>query len=1270
MGLGTFTGAGWGAIRVNADAPENVAPPHDVAAPGVVPAKADAAASKQPLRIGIDAGSKTIKVVVIDAAGRTVHSLYHRHKSDILSTLADLVHELAWKHGDMTAPVSITGSAGIGISEALGIPFVQEVIATTKAVRERHPEVDCVIELGGEDAKIIYLTGGLEQRMNATCAGGTGDFIDGIAGMLNVRTRDFSQLAFGAQRTYPIASRCAVFAQTDVRPLLNVGAAKADIALSALKAVVKQTIGGLACGRPIKGTVLFLGGPLNYIPALEREFRLALGLTRQTGIRPRDAHLYTAAGAAMAVDDAPEIALSDLERRVRACSNIADDLGHLAPLFENEEERAEFFSRHAEEGVRRAVGDCPDEEVFLGFDAGSTTVKYAIVDAAGGLISWDYQHVEGDVLGMAQRMVDRALESVASSKNAGLNRRIAHASVTGYGEDLLRAAFGFDSGVVETVAHLRAAQEYRPDVSFVLDIGGQDMKALWVRDGVVVDAVLNEACSSGCGAFVRSNTRALEMSDVSFSQAALEAARPIDLGAKCTVFMTSRVRHAQKIGASRGDIAAGVAYSVVNNALTRIIGADRVASMGDAVVVQGGTFKSDAVLRAFEKVAGVHAVRPKDAHLMGAYGAALVARDRYRQSGGGNSTIVTLEELRAFKPSRKAVRCAGCGNACLLSVVEFGDGRRFVSGNRCDRAHEVMFGTPLAQSGKAPNVVELEQKLIAACGSVRAGGSRGSVRIGLMNVMNAYEAFPFWHGLFKALGFSIIVPDDEAASAFADEAAGTIPSESVCHPAKLAHIRYAYLVHEGADAVFMPRYERGTRCPVSSCYADVLRDNVQVDLLVSPLLQAIAPRGIMHRLEDRAALFQAIAPLAPAGASIGETEFDGALEAAMRAQREFDSAIAAATSKAVEWVSAGESRRGVVLIGRPYHPDPALLHRIDRELSRLGFAVVPATGLGGLRRGGARALPLWKPAKHLMGTIETAASLPRFEVVALRSFGCGYDAVAFGEARDLAESMHRPFTELKIDDIVDTAHIRIRLRTLAEAGKAKGWLSRPMQQVGDASPDRASGSGSLLPGSGSITPDLCSTAKELVRCVIEAADRVPPPYTVEIPFICQDCLVDALPFEMRHVTGYAPNVNVVRSEGGRECPVKGERPLIGLVGNPFLVFDPDMNEGVVGLLERLGCDVALPDARLLEVEDVRYFQQLDIFREKGVDHVIYLQSFGCLKGHVQSRGARHGFARRYPDMPVTVIDFDPESSALNRENRVRLAAEAAWERVRLAQSRS
>lgn len=1201
-----------------------------------------------PVALGIDAGSKTIKLVAIDERGQIVFGMYHRHRSDVLTTLAELLHDAVWRYGDMNLPVAITGSAGIALAKVLGVPFVQEVVATTNAVKQRYPDADCIIELGGEDAKITYLTGNVEQRMNATCAGGTGDFIDGIAGMLGERTRNISKLALGSQRTYPIASRCAVFAQTDVRPLINAGVRKADIAQSTLDAVARQTLGGLACGRPITGKVVFLGGPFEHIPALVMTFRKKLGLSREDSIKPPDAHLFAAMGAVLSLEDAQAIALSELERRVRASRIDDGDAQRLSPLFENEEELAEFQARHSRARLKRKRIDEVKGPLFLGFDAGSTTIKYALVDESGALVASDYRDVQGDTVKEARLMLEELLLMLEGDAYTHARHHIAHATVTGYGEDLLKAGFGFDSGVVETVAHLRAARQFQPDVSFVLDIGGQDMKALWIQDGQVTDAVLNEACSSGCGAFVQSSARSLGLKPAEFSRIALDARKPLDLGAKCTVFMTSRVRHAQKAGADKGDIAAGIAYSVVNNVMTRIIGKNHTAPLGDSIVVQGGAFKSDAVLRAFEKAVGAGVVRPDCAHLMGAYGAALVALDE----GGTRSSLLSLEELRELDPKRTSARCPGCDNACLLSIVDFGNGARFVSGNRCERAYEALFGERVEHLHKAPNVVALSQKLMASYSDFEASGERGSVTVGFMNVLNAYGTMPFWHALFTTLGFSVIVPDEDGVARVADKAAETIPSESVCHPAKIAHARYAYLVEAGADFVFMPQFERGTRCPVATGYANALQDNVGADHLISPKLKSLKARAIVQREEDRASLREAIGAMMPEGGWLEEGEFDRALGRAVAEQDGFEQAIVQATEKALAWAAADDRRRVAVLADRPYHADPTLIHRIDALLAQLGFATVPMSGLDEQLSSVSAQKGLWKPSKHLLKLVEYASSNPQMEVVVLRSFGCGYDAVSTDEARDLATVLGRPFTELKIDDIANTAHIRIRLRTLAYTCGLGGSAhicdsdstGRQDRGIPELSP----------PSSSSPTPDLCSTAKALVDRAMLELEEDPGVQQLELPIACLDCLTDSLPFELDHLGVKGIEVSTVANNQVLANKDDG-RPKAGLLGNPLIVYNPDLNDGVAQLVEQLGWQLVYPEPDLIEVEDVRYLAQLERFHEQGVERIIYLQSFGCLKGHVQSRGALHDLAARFPDMPITIIDYDPESSALNRENRIRLA---------------
>lgn len=1312
-----------------------------------------------PYRIGIDAGSKTIKVVILDESGSTMHTVYRRHRANIRMTLEEVLHDLIWRFGDMEGHVAITGSAGIGLADMLGLPFVQEVMATTHAVQEAYPEADVIIELGGEDAKIVYLTDGLEQRMNATCAGGTGGFIDTIAFMLGVRPQDMNGLALGASHLYPIASRCAVFAQTDVRPLLNAGARKTDIAASVLEAVVRQTLGGLACGRPIRGTVVFLGGPLEHIPDLVYRFRSALKLTHRTGIKPQDAHLVTARGAALSATDgtprptswecrgdtiqtdgsAPIVALSELEERLAICPNPVDDLDRLPPLFQNEKEREVFRTRHAHERIPRTrLFDC-EGPVYLGIDSGSTTVKLVVVNEAGSLVYSDYRPVEGDALKTASSMLVELYRVLPKPyRQAEPTVHIAHATATGYGEDLLRAGLGIDSGAVETTAHLHAALALRPDTTFVLDIGGQDMKALWVRDGLIVDAMLNEACSSGCGAFIEGTAHALHATPQRFAEAALKAPSPLDLGTKCTVFMTSRVRHAQKIGMSLPDIAAGVAYSVVQNALYRIIGRNKIASMGNVVIAQGGAFKSDAVLRAFEFVAGVKVIRPDAAHLMGAIGAALIARKRAqtvdaddaRHPDNRHSTLIDAARLTALDPKRTEKRCPGCTNACALSIVTFEEGRHFISGNRCDRALAYVADAPgrpdtsqsngdravdrtMERHRMPPNIAALERNLLERYDDRTGDARRGDVSVGIMGTLSTYEQLPFWHALLSSLGFSVLVPNDERIRSQGSEGIETIPSESVCQPAKLNHTRLYDLARAGASVVLMPRYVRGIRCPVACGYADALRNNVPLVsdgtiTFVTPLIHAIHPAKLATHDDDRAALRTSLASFAPAQAPLAADEFDGALAVALDAQRTFEREIIQATEQALAWVHSDEGRHGILLAGRPYHHDPALLHGIDGILERLGFAVLMPLGFTECmarknrtdRSNNERAgMDTWKPARRLVELVRIVIADPTIDLVCLQSFGCGYDAVNLERAREMLAEARRPFTVLKIDDIADTAHVGIRLRTLAETIDA-----RELEKEDDLTPSFVSTSINVntstkqscyadqeqeisyskpLLGTiehddldttrSDVPSDLCYTVAALAAHAIRLVRTEPSIESLAVPAVCERCLLEALPDLIERACGHAPTIiwehtwnpehrlkdNEKVAPASTPNETLSHNPRIGIVGNALLCFDPFMNDNLVHFLETLDCEPVLPDPVNLFTDDVRYLTQLDTFADTGVDHVIYLQSFGCLKGHIQSRGARCELAWRYPNMPVTVIDYDPESSALNRENRIRLAVEAA-----------
>ena len=1307
-------------------------------------------------RFGIDAGSKTVKVVIVDEDGTVVNSIYRRHLSNIRETLVDILHNLVWRFGDLPGKATVTGSAGIALAEMLELPFVQEVLATERAVRELYPDADAVIELGGEDAKVMYLSGAPEQRMNATCAGGTGGFIDSIAFMLGVRTSDMSRLAGGASRIYPIASRCAVFAQTDVRPLLNAGAKKSDIAASALEAVVRQTITGLACGRPIKGKVIFLGGPLQFIPDLVRRFQIGLGLKRGEGIRPRWAHIFTAHGAALYAGELPEsrpTSLGQLEERIRRADAPEDDLARLEPLFATDEERETFKERHARvDFPRKRLFDC-EGPLYLGIDAGSTTVKMAVIDDAGDLVYSCYAPVQGDALATAtDELLDfeRSLPHVYGTDET--TAWVAHATATGYGEDLLRAALGIDSGIVETTAHARAAMELVPDATFVLDIGGQDMKALWTKNGMVANAILNEACSSGCGSFIEGTAHSLRLSPHAFNDAALTSEHPVDLGTKCTVFMTSRVKHAQKIGASVNDLAAGIAYSVVKNALFRIIGAERIDTLGSKIVVQGGTFKSDTVLRAFEKVCGVEAIRPETAHLMGAIGAALIARERAHDAMGKansgldaapRSTMISARELESLSVERFSSRCPGCSNACLLAIADFGNGRRFISGNKCSNANDFEFSRneePKARAEGAdavegheqhsrprqvPNAIAVEQNLLQSVGSTEQGGLRGACSVGIMNCFETYEYTPFWRALFAELGFSVVVPDDARGASLEQAALATVPAEGACFPAKIAHMRAFDLMNAGADVIFMPRFNRIGRCAVSCEYADALADAVpafeQGEVRLSrPRLSSFKVTRIAKNEDDRSALFSEVASFCPDGAPLSREEFDHAFEKALASQREFFDAVARANEKAIDWLAEDAQRHAIVVAGRPYHTDPRLMRGIDTMLGKLGFAILCPTSSDAwaTRRPHDPHCPPWKPGKHLARLARFAADNAKVDLVCLQSFGCGYDALSLEDARDILEAAGKPFTALKIDDLSDKAHLNIRLRTLAEGiesmsrrgGSGQGLLTARSSEArectigrpGASTPTAAShvekeraasesvaGNGEAPEASGceferipnvmsegisavdaqvaqrQVPGDVCFTAAALIARALRIIEENPRASALRIPLVCNQCLLDGLAHTIWRLNGSCPEIiweehwpQPIEEPAATDKKV-AERVLVGIVGNPLLCFDAFMNDSILKLLKRLGCDVAMPDSDKLFCEDVRYLDQLDEFSRKGVDCVIYLQSFGCMKAHVHARGFAHEFARRYPDMPITVIDYDPESSALNRENRIRLAVEAA-----------
>ena len=1304
-------------------------------------------------RIGIDAGSKTLKLVVLDEAGTVVYDAYMRHRANIARTLSEVIHDLNWRHGPVDASIAMTGSAAIEVARVLGIPFVQEVVATTHAVRTLEPDADVVIELGGEDAKIIYLDERPEQRMNATCAGGTGGFIDTIAYMLDMRSSQMSQLAFGASRSYPIASRCAVFAQTDVRPLLNAGASKADIAASVFDAVVRQTLSGLACGRPIRGNVVFLGGPLEHMPYLVHAFRRTLGLSARDGVKPKNAHLFTVTGAALLSDDTRRLGCdpvvmntAELERRVASMGELESDLAFLPPLFEDADELAAFRARHGQaEFERQSIYEATGP-LFLGIDAGSTTLKLVALNTDAQIVYSVYEPIRGDLVETLREALDglyRKIEPPSYLPHAKPSMWIARACATGYGEELLRAAFGVDMGVVETAAHLRSARHLCDDLDFLLDIGGQDMKALWVRHGMVTDAALNEACSSGCGAFIEGTAAALKTTPWQFADDALLARHPIDLGTKCTVFMNSRVKHAQKAGAPIEDIAAGVAYSVVKNALHRIIGDDRIPQPGQRVVVQGGTFRSDAVLRTFELLCGVEAVRPVQAHLMGAIGCALFALDEAGADTTARSGLVGPDELQRLEVRREKVTCTGCANACELSVVSFDAERTrcFVSDNRCERGldeprrrwGEASESAPVVISSEAsgveksqlqprddggdlsasalrasgrnddgpPNVIADEQRLIASFGNIEQQGSRGSRRIGLMDSMALYAYRPFWRTLLVELGFSVMLPRPGCEADRMSEAWETVPSESACYPAKTSHVRYFSLCEGGCDAVFMPRFTRNYHCPVQTGYASALAANVGTARSGAGLAPIVSPELANYRparfVRDEASMERLLAAVNELAGdevpAITRDEFDRAFSTAMQRQEEVSAELARQTEDALRWLADDPSRHGIVLAGRPYHMDEALLHGIDRELAQLGFAVLGVAGLAAADPSRANAHLQgphpWMPAKWLVGIARFVTDHPQLDAVFLQSFGCGFEAVSIEEAADVLDAAGKPCTTLKVDDISDLAHIRIRLRTLAAAIAMRGEVEDGKAAEGSAAgrsrqerpvvPDKTASlladiakrpldADDLECARHSCVKDACFTANAMAARVIRMLRDDPGITRVELPRVCETCLTDAVPRIVERACGRTPEyVWVPWASGGDSSALArasmhndgSARPRIGIVGNPLIVFEPFMNDHVVEMLESLGCEPIMPDPALLAGDDVRYLDQLALFDEQGIHDVIYLLSFGCLKGHVSARGALRELHERFTDMRITVIDYDPESSALNRENRIRLAVDAA-----------
>ena len=972
--------------------------------------------------------------------------------------------------------IAITGSGGLLLAQWLGIDFVQEVIASKTAVETFIPQTDVVIELGGEDAKIIYFDNGIEQRMNGTCAGGTGAFIDQMAALLDTDAGGLNELAKSYETIYPIASRCGVFAKTDVQPLLNEGARKEDIAVSIFQAVVTQTISGLACGRPIRGNVALLGGPLEYLSELDKRFCETLNLDDEHAIRPKNAHLFVASGAALCGKTSRPELLSDVLERLRNLGDIqGSEVVRLPPLFESEEAFGEFKARHDKEKVKRADLMEYTGTAYLGIDAGSTTFKAALIGEDGSLLWSYYANNKGDVLGTAKKALAEMYGALPVDAETGEPFvTIGHATVTGYGEGLLLEALRVDSGEIETVAHLRGAEEMLPGVEFILDIGGQDMKCLRVRDGVIDHIMLNEACSSGCGSFIESFAAGLNLDVTEFAKTANAAKNPVDLGSRCTVFMNSRVKQAQKEGATVGDIAAGLAISVIKNALFKVIKIRDPHEVGTKVIVQGGTFLNDAVLRAFEQLAEVDAVRPDIAGNMGAYGAALLARDRYESAVRAaeraeeeavaetgavpakpaevRSSLLSLAEIENLNPTHRTIRCKACSNHCLLTINDFGKDpetgkhRRFITGNRCEKG--AASAGVASQGANVPNLYDYKShRLFDYVPLTEKEATRGTV--GMPRALNMYENYPFWFTFFTKLGYRVLISDPSTKKTY-EAGIESMPSESVCYPAKLSHGHVMNLLDKHPDFIWFPcsKWERQEdegagnhfNCPIVASYAEALRLNIDElrdsdTKFLNPWLpydkkDALKKRLYVELVENfRDATCRK-------GTPPTQAEIDEAVDAAWAEDMAFKDDIRAKGEETLRWMEE-TGTHGIVLAGRPYHNDPEINHAIPELLTSFGLAVLTEDSiahLGTLERP-IRLVDQWMYHTRLYAAAKVATQRNDLDLIQLNSFGCGLDALTTDQVQEILESAGKIYTVLKIDEVSNLGAARIRVRSLLAALK-------------------------------------------------------------------------------------------------------------------------------------------------------------------------------------------------------------------------------------------
>ena len=978
------------------------------------------------LHVGLDVGSTTVKIIVMDDNRNTVYKDYTRHYSDTKNTVCNVLEDLLLKYPSNNFTLALTGSGAMSAAKFLGVDFIQEVVSCKRAVEKYIPRTDVVIELGGEDAKIIYFDNSIEQRMNGTCAGGTGAFLDQMASLLHTDTAGLNELAKGAQTIYPIASRCGVFAKTDIQPLINEGAAKEDIAASIFQAVVNQTISGLACGRPIRGNVAFLGGPLSYLSELRKRFIETLQLKDDEILVPEEAHLLVAKGAALDSFNTEPITPNELEQKIENLKNSHDNTTQpLDPLFRNEEEYKEFKERHDKDKVIKKdlstyKGDC-----FLGIDAGSTTTKIALIDRDGNLLYSLYGSNEGNPLNSVMKMLKKLYEELPEKAV------LRYSGVTGYGEKLIQTALNVDLNEIETIAHYTAAKTFEPDVTSIVDIGGQDMKYIRMKNGSIDNIMLNEACSSGCGSFIETFAKSLNIEISEFVKEAIKSKRPVDLGSRCTVFMNSKIKQAQKEGYSVGDISSGLSYSVIKNAIQKVMKVRDVSTLGDHIVVQGGTFYNDAVLRAFELIVGKNVVRPDIAGLMGAYGMALLSKEQYEANLDMEYTskILKTDELAQLEIKITHTHCNNCENHCKLTINKFSNGQIHVTGNRCEKGAGI-----ITKSKELPNLVQYKYKRIFDYTPLEEENApRGT--IGIPRVLNMYEDYPFWFTFLTNLGFRVIISEKSTRKTY-EKGMESMPSESVCYPAKLSHGHIESLLEQGINTIFYPcipysrkEYEKADNhynCPIVISYSEVLKNNVEG--LKNPKIKFLNPflpfdkKNLVKKMLELDEFKQY---------HFTKSELN---EAAEKAEEEYQKCKQDIRNKGAETVKYIEENhlKGIVLAGRPYHVDPEINHGIDTLITSLGLCVLTEDSVSDKTevKRPIRVVDQWVYHARLYAAADFVGKHDSLELIQLNSFGCGVDAVTTDQVEEILAGYNKMYTLIKIDEVNNLGAVRIRIRSL------------------------------------------------------------------------------------------------------------------------------------------------------------------------------------------------------------------------------------------------